>query len=232
MIKSQLFYSITCSALGLFMVFASTQNLLGEAPVAAPSTTPATQAATQAVGYLTPQDFLKSVTTDLVAVMTVEQAMTLCAFDPDSAKDKATAKLLAVNAIAQARLEKAVREKWGREGETTFAHTIGDNMPADAAKAMWEIKDDHASATFQVDGLTPMLLVKQNGLWKLDMAGYREILGENTDKFLQASTDTLRRLTHEMGKPEAFADVEEFSRHARAEIDNLGNEGDNKPIAP
>jgi len=106
---------------------------------------------TQPTSEETPQAFLAETTNDRVATMSLEHVVSLFDFNPDSAKDKLSATLLAVGVVDQAELELAVRKKWGRAAETAVAHASLDNLPDDVANAKWTIKNGRAKATFQLE---------------------------------------------------------------------------------
>lgn len=195
------------SALGMLAILILPQRVWADAPTSQPVDD-------------TPQAFLVNVTNDVVAPMSVDQAMALVGFNPNSDKDIAGAKLLAMSIIEQSKLELAVRGKWGKDAETAVAHDCADNLPSDAATAKWDINVDHATATFQIDSLTPMLLVNENGHWKIDLAGYRQA-NATMDKDMQAATALCDRLTQDLANKDAYPAADAFIKHVKEENDKL-----------
>jgi hypothetical protein len=169
----------------------------------------------------TPQAFLANMTNDRVAAMTVRQMMAFIDFNPDSEKDKAGVRLLAASDVAVARLEVAVRKKWGKDAETAVAHACWDNVPDDAATAQWTITGDHAKATFQLDRLGDLMLVKTDGRWKLDLNGYRNADGDKFSSDLRTGTAEVRRLMQELANIDPDTTADAFARHVKEEMDKL-----------
>src|ERR1700728_411031 len=96
--------------LSLLILFFVVQGVWADAP------------ATQPADARTPQAFLAAMTNDRLAAMSESEAGGLIDFNPDSDKDKSDAKLLATSNVLQAKLEVAVRKKWGKKAEADVAH--------------------------------------------------------------------------------------------------------------
>jgi hypothetical protein len=177
--------------------------------------------ATQPADDDTPQAFLAGMTDDRIAAMNVRQMMAFIDFDPDSDRDRAGARLLATSDVAVAKLEVAVRKKWGTDAETAVAHACWDNVLEDTATAQWTMTGDHAKATFQLERLGNVMLVKTEGHWKLDLSGYRSAAGDKFNSDLRAGTAEVRRLLQELANIDPDTSAAEFTRHVREEMDKL-----------
>jgi hypothetical protein len=196
------------SALGILLVFVLPLRLFAGDPATRPWDD-------------TPQAFLTNMTNDVVAAMTIDQVMGTINFDATSAKETASAKIIAAGIVAQSKLELAVRQRWGKDAEAAVAHASSDNVPSDAATAKMMVNGDHAAAIFQIDSLTPMLLVNVNGHWKIDMAGY-EGMDPKFDRETQAGTALCGRLAQDLQNKDAYPDAGSFTKHVKEEMDKLG----------
>ncbi len=194
-----------------FLIFILTQNVFAD------------ETTTQSVWDHTPQDFLAHLTNDRLAVMTVDQVMSLIGYFGDTNNNKASAKLMAIGIINGAKLELAVRTKWGKLAETAVARTLGDSVPDDIAKAKWKFNGHFATATFQADIASPVNLVERNGHWKFDLDTYRIAAGDNAllDKNSQASNVVLERLIQELAKIDASVKAHAFAKHVQEEMEKL-----------
>ena len=169
----------------------------------------------------TPQGFLQNVTNDRVAAMSDDEVLGIIDFNADSEKDKADAQLLAANNLAESKLEVAVRKKWGKSAEVAVAHAMLDNVRDDEADAQWTITGDHARADFGAKKLSPVLLVKSGGEWKLDLQGYREAVGDQFVPILRQATDVTQKLNQELDG-NAYANADDFVKHVNEEMGKIG----------
>jgi hypothetical protein len=173
---------------------------------------------TQPVSDQTPQKYAQTFTNDLVATMTVDQLLGQIDYDPDSDKEKAVAKAMAIGVINCSKLEVAVRQRWGKDAEIEVIHACGDDNPDDVAKADWAVDGDRAVAQFQQDGLTPILLIRKNGQWKMDLAGYRKLEQESSDAFLEdmkEGTQKIEQLATDLAKKDAYPSGDDFIKHVK-----------------
>ena len=181
--------------------------------------------ATQPAGDQSPQKFAAALTNDRVAAMNVDRALALIDYDPSSDKDAADAKVTAANAIITCKLELAARAKWGKDGETAVAHALGDIMPDDIAQADWAVDRDRAVAQFKPDGLSPLVLIKKDGQWKIDLPGARKLAGDTVDSDLkveQEASPMLDQLTHDVADKDAYPTADAFAQHVKDEVAKLG----------
>lgn len=86
--------------------------------------------------------------------------------------ERAYAKALAGQTVAAAKLQRAVRDKWGPAGEAAVLHAVGQDTLADDAAATEQVRGDRATVTFDHDDIDPVELVRVDGLWKEDIRAY------------------------------------------------------------
>jgi hypothetical protein len=196
------------SALAVLVIFICSHSAWADAPATQPTDD-------------TPQGFLAQMTNDRIAAMSVDQATATMGFNQDSDKDKASAKAMATAAIATAKLEVAVGAKWGKDAETAVAHICQDDTVDDDAKAKWTINGDHATATFAVDNVGPVMLVKQDGHWKLDLAQYRAADADSFDKDAMADAAVVDQLIADISKTGAYPTADAFNKHVKDALDKL-----------
>jgi hypothetical protein len=171
----------------------------------------------------TPQQALSQMSDGRVARMTADQAISL--YQANNDNERRYARLMAGQAIVAAKLEENVGKKWGPHAKAAVAHACQDNTPNDNAKAEWTIADDRAVARFKVDGLAPMLLVRVQGHWKIDVSGYVVGLGAQLDagmKYVKDSTDILQQANDKLMSSKSFSSVDELTNYVRDSLAKLG----------
>jgi hypothetical protein len=207
--SNRLRWAIALLAIGVFAT-----GLLADSP--------ATQPADDS-----PQKFAEGLTNDKVAAMTVDQAMQILDYDPTSDKEKADAKLVAANSITVSKLELAARDKWGKDGEVAVTHALEDNTPDDLVHADWADDGVHAVAQFKGD-LSPMVLIKKAGQWKIDLAGSRKLAHADLDddlKVEQQASAILDQLAKDIADKNTYPTADAFAQHAKDAMAKLGDPG-------
>jgi hypothetical protein len=99
-------------------------------------------------------------------------------YEANTAVEKQLARAIATYTVAEARLQKLARTKWGKEAETQIAHLCLSDTHEDDDAAIVTIQGDHAILQFKFPGITPLFLVQSGGAWKMDMAAYVKGLGD------------------------------------------------------
>jgi hypothetical protein len=179
-------------------------------------------ATTQPTTQKSPQETLAQWNDGRLGRITLDQATSFYSANTDSEKEMAG--IMAAQAIATAKLEQAVRQIWGSDAEAAVARICVDNTPSDDAQATWIISGDHAVARFKVDGMAPLLLVRVQGQWKIDVAGYVADLGNQLPaglQFMRASTDVLENATDQLTKKNAFNSADDFEKSLKEQMDKL-----------
>jgi hypothetical protein len=113
----------------------------------------------------------------------------------------------------EAKLQQAVRDKWGAQAEAKFAHYQGGSTLEDDQICQIKVDGDHATVTWpDIKDATPLQLIKVDGKWLVDgHALYEEAVKDDPTKapaqpanaklYKQAAADIVA------GK---FDDVDEF----------------------
>ena len=119
-----------------------------------------------------------------LATMSFEQAIIL--YNIKTPPEKQLAEAMAAQMLATAKLEfSAVRERWGNDAKNKISRLCMDSTPDDLTQATWTITPDHAVARFKPDGMSPLLMIRVNGSWKIDVAAYVADLGDQLQPALQ-----------------------------------------------
>jgi hypothetical protein len=181
--------------------------------------------ATQPDAVQTPQQFAATLTNDRLAPMTVDEAMAIFQYDSQSDKEKTCARASAAACVIMNRLELAARKKWGKDAETEVTHALGDTLPADYDKADWAIDGDRAVVQFQQSDLTPLILRKKEGQWKVDLSGYNQLYQNNWNeatKQFQDDEKLFRHLSDELASKDAYPTADVFVQHVKDAMAKLG----------
>ena len=118
-------------------------------------------------------------------------------------KEASFARALADLALAEGKLQKVVRNQWGQKAELAVARAIVADTLEDDLAADEKIDGEHATVTLKAETrLPPLLLVKVNGQWKIDIAAYMRGIGDDeapavqllgqTTAVVQAAMDGLK----------------------------------------
>lgn len=131
----------------------------------------------------------------------IEQSLKIYSVHGD--KEASFARALADLALSQGKLQKMVRDRWGQRAELTVARAIAADTLEDDLAADEKIDGDHATVILKPETrLPPLLLVKVNGQWKIDVAAYMREIGDDltpavqllgqTTAIVQAGVDGLK----------------------------------------
>jgi hypothetical protein len=200
----------------ILVVFASCTIAIGV--VCAFGDSPATMPTTE----ISPQQTLAQWSDGRLARMTIDQAVSL--YYATNPQEIDLAKSMADQAIATAGLEKAVGDKWGESAKNTVAHICMDNTLEDDAQAVWAINGDHAIARFKVDGMAPLLLIRVQGQWKMDVPGYIAGLGNHFSagiQFMLASTSLLKQDIDLVSNGQKFPAANDFNNYLTEQMNKL-----------
>lgn len=114
----------------------------------------------------------------------VERALKIYSFAGQ--KQAAFARALAEQALAQGKLQKVVRDRWGVKAELAVARAIADDTLEDDLAATEQIDGDHATLTFKDEAhLQPLWMVKVDREWKIDIAAYAHDFGDDLEAPIQ-----------------------------------------------
>jgi RNA polymerase sigma factor (sigma-70 family) len=116
---------------------------------------------------------------------TPDESMVAYATHNDS--EKAMAHAFAVNGVAIARLVKLAKEKWGDAAEQAVSHACMNDTRADDATAQITVDGDHAKLVFKSDVIQDLLLVRENGAWKMDLDAYQQMFAGHVDGVIRAN---------------------------------------------
>ena len=86
-----------------------------------------------------------------------------------NAGEQKLAKAVAKQVIAEGAMQAAVVAKWGAAGEEKVMHAAKDDTAADDAGATEDVDGDHATLTFANADLDPVEMIKDGGVWKMDL---------------------------------------------------------------
>jgi hypothetical protein len=200
--------------LGLFSVYflAVPCNAFADSP----TTNPTTQES--------PQEALAQMSDGRFAKMNLDEAMSYYSFHNDT--EKGMAELMAQQSIVTSKLEESARKKWGDSAEADVAHACVDATPADLAKAIWTVKDDHAIAQFAASGMAPLFLIRDDGQWKVDVSAYIAGLGALLPQGLQymkASIGVLQTAEDRLTNSEDFSTANDFVMYLQGELNKLNS---------
>ena len=104
------------------------------------------------------------------ADMTIEEGRNL--YEAKTDAEKKVADVMAEFDIAEAKLQKAVKTKWGDVAEKKIAEAFSRDALKDDDEADIVIKGDRAVMTFKNEALGRVLLVKSGGVWKVDCEAF------------------------------------------------------------
>ena len=91
---------------------------------------------------------------------------------------RSMADTLAKCGVSGNRLIKLARKKFGPVAEVAVAHICSTDCRADDKNATVKtIDDSHAVIAFSSDAITDLLMVREDGQWKIDTAGYEKQYG-------------------------------------------------------
>lgn len=141
----------------------------------------------QAPTPLTPKETIKGWNLE---DKTVDQVLPL--FEANTDVERQLARATAIQGIAEARLQKVARKKWGHDAEAVIAHLCLSDTREDDEAATVTTEGDHATVKYNVEGLGPLMLVRINGVWKVDTAWYVRNLAEQLQdaiKYCYRSSD-------------------------------------------
>jgi hypothetical protein len=130
---------------------------------------------------------------------TVDDILKVYSAKTDKAKEMS--RDMAEQSIAEAKLQKAVRSKWGAEAEQKLAAVCGADTAKDDDDAEEVIKDDHAMLKFKNESMPPLILVKSGGDWKIDCDAYVMGLGgklKDGEKAMRAITAAVKDPSKEL----------------------------------
>lgn len=130
----------------------------------------------------------------------IEQLLKIYSVHGD--KEASFARALADLALVEGKLQKTVRNRWGPKAELAVARAIAVDTLEDDLAADEKIDGEHAIVTLKAETrLPPLLLVKVNGQWKIDVAAYMRDIGDDmapavqllgqTTAIVQAAVDGL-----------------------------------------
>lgn len=88
------------------------------------------------------------------------------------------ARVFAAEGVADSRLIKLARQRWGAEGEMAVAHATGTDCRADDARANIVYVGNHATMSFNAGAINPFLLVREQGRWLIDTPSYLRLAGD------------------------------------------------------
>ena len=82
------------------------------------------------------------------------------------------------------RVELAVRNKFGMKADDDFLHAIGENTEDDARNATYKVDGDKAEVTFPGDPQPSLQMIRENGVWKVDVSSTLQSMSkEDLKKF-------------------------------------------------
>jgi len=96
-------------------------------------------------------------------------------------KQKSVARSVAEEGIAMTKLQKAVRDKWGKDAETAVLRACQTDTREDDEQADVTMAGDHATIKFKREEITPLPLVHSDGQWKLDIGALIDQYGQGAD---------------------------------------------------
>jgi RNA polymerase sigma factor (sigma-70 family) len=127
---------------------------------------------------------------DEFEVWTADQALA-AAYKVDNDSQRSIAHALAAQSVAEERLAKLVRQKWGATAEVAVAHAFNTDTRDDDATAKYTIDGDHAKVIFKSDAIEDLLLVRDNGTWKIDVAAYQQMFGPNAPDVIRSTLQSV-----------------------------------------
>lgn len=181
--------------------------------------------ATEPVSDQTPQKFAETMSNDIAATKSADDIAKGIAYDSHSADEKKCAMTLANLIIVDSKLEVSARKKWGKDAEANVAHTLGDFIASDVPTMTWKVAGDKATGTFAQPGLIPMLLIRVNGNWKIDLAAYAKFSKEDMGvyaKDLQGALDVTNKFLGELDDSKDYPTAEKFEQHIKDTLAQMG----------
>jgi len=94
-------------------------------------------------------------------------------------QQKSLAHAMAEQVVTFTKLQKAVNAKWGKASDAVVMHACGTTTREDDARAMETVNGDHAVISFKLDGVAPLVLIRANGEWKVDIATCATVFGDH-----------------------------------------------------
>jgi hypothetical protein len=161
-------------ALTMVLMLCFTANIRAEVPATQPAS-----------GTMSPREtFLYWV--DHLDSMSVDDLMRTYVVSDD--KQKAVATSLAEEVVAMTKLQKAVRDKWGKDAETEVLRACQSDTREDDEQADITVAGNHATIKFKRDEITPFLLVRIDGQWKVDIGSMIDQYGQHLDSNFRQCT--------------------------------------------
>ena len=123
-------------------------------------------------------------------------------------KAKQLAHEMAEQAVSVGKLQKAVRAKWGVDAEQRVAAACASDTVKDDDEAAVIIKEDHGVLKFRNESISPLLLVKSGGDWKIDSDAYVAALGQHVpeaEKAMRAITATIQATSKQLAAGTFFS---------------------------
>jgi hypothetical protein len=116
-------------------------------------------------------------------------------------QQRAMARDFADYGVASNQIIEHARAKFGPVVEMAVAHATYSDCRDDDKSATIKIDGDHATVTFKSDNITQLLMVKEDGRWKVDLAGYEKLYGANSS--IRDMLDETRQSTAIMKQADA-----------------------------
>lgn len=106
---------------------------------------------------------------DHIESESVDDTLSTYNFSDDTQKRVAVS--MAKYDVAMSRLQKAVREKWGKDAEIALQRACRGDTREDDVQADVTETGDHAIIKYKREELQPLSMVRVDGQWKVDTAG-------------------------------------------------------------
>jgi hypothetical protein len=208
-------------ALAVAMLMAAlwvrTRPLISEPAIAGtPGIAPASQPADR-VAPQTPAEQL-ALWQDEFDQWDADQAIT--AYTTHNSTEHDLAHSFAVYGIDAQRLTKLARERWGADAEQAVAHACGTDCRADDATAQVTVNGEHAKIVFKSDDIDDLLMVRENGAWKIDTGAYVQMLGAKTPELIHATdqcSQVVEKALSDM-KSGKYAAADDLAKDVRAKL--------------
>jgi hypothetical protein len=153
--------------------------------------------------------------------MGVDDVLRTYAFSGD--REKGLAQVTAQQAVAFARLQKAIDAKWGKESEAVVMHACDTDTREDDEQAQQTAVGDHAIIEFKRSGLATLYLVRVDGRWKLDIGTYAAKFGDQ----LNGVEGAMRQITVILDSATAavaagkYSDADHLAKDLASQIDKV-----------
>jgi hypothetical protein len=145
------------------------------------------------------------------------------AYHATTDEQKKLAQAMSEQLVAEAKLQKAVRDKWGKDAEATFAHLIGGTTHEDDQAATETGDGDHAIIHWSVDGVGPMFMVRVNNQWKIDVTVYAHNIGSALQRYLRYSeqSTTVYEDAIEALSKNVYTNAEQLANYVKGELEKI-----------